>query len=257
MKPTFIDRIVAATATASLIALPLTFAAVPAKAQFGFGGAVYCTNCASSITQATQVAQAIQTALNTANQLRTQIQQYQNMVQQGISLPSAMFYSLTSDIRELERLYQDSVTMAGNMAGFDRDFRAEYGDYERYLTAHRLRPDYMDTSYRRWHEQGADAMRVAMLGAGMNVSAIENEDAMLSQLVDRSQNAQGRMQALQASNEIAAMQVQQIQKLRQLVNGQIQAQSLWYAQNIERQAADDAARQLRRESVNNSRGRGY
>jgi P-type conjugative transfer protein TrbJ len=48
------------------------------------------------------------------------------------------------------------------------------------------------------------------------------------------------MQAIQAGNEIAAQQVQQMQKLRQMLNDSVQSQSMWYAQNIERQAVDDA-----------------
>lgn len=34
-----------------------------------------------------------------------------------------------------------------------------------------------------------------------------------------------------------------MQKLRQVMNSQIQSQSMWYAQSIERQTVDDAFRQ--------------
>lgn len=43
-------------------------------------------------------------------------------------------------------------------------------------------------------------------------------------MVQRSQNAQGRMQVIQADNEVLAQLVQRLQKLRQLLNAQIQAQ---------------------------------
>src|SRR5690606_20323334 len=56
---------------------------------------VYCSNCSTVFSQATQVAKEIETAINTAEQLRTQIQQYENMLKQGLSLPSSMFNRIT------------------------------------------------------------------------------------------------------------------------------------------------------------------
>jgi P-type conjugative transfer protein TrbJ len=207
----------------------------PAKAL-----TVYCTNCSTVFSQATQVAKEIETAINTAQQLQTQIQQYQNMVTQGLSLPNSMFNRITGDFQRIQQLYQQSKALAGNVANFDQQFRNQFGDYNRYLSQVGQSPTYMQDNYKRWDEQGSDAMRVAMQSAGMNVSAIADEDAMMAQLVARSQNAQGRMQAIQAGNEIAAQQVQQLQKLRQLLNDSVQSQSMWYAQKIERQAVDDA-----------------
>lgn len=240
--------------------------ALPLAAALAFGAAsfvavapaahaltVFCANCSTVFSQATQVAKEIETAINTAEQLQMQIQQYQNMVTQGLSLPSSMFNRLTADLQRLQALYQQSQALAGNLSNFDSRFREQFGDYNRYLQQSGSSPTAMADNYKRWQEQGSDAMRVAMLSAGMNVSAIADEDAMLAQLVSRSQNAQGRMQAIQAGNEIAAQQVQQMQRLRELLNSQIQSQSLWYANQIERQGRDDAFQQeFHREPVQNS-----
>jgi P-type conjugative transfer protein TrbJ len=211
----------------------------PAHAQW----VVECVNCSTVFSQAMQYAKEVETAINTAQQLQTQIQQYQNMVTQGLSLPSSMFNRITGDFQRIQSLYQQSKSLAGNMTDFDSRFRSQFGDYNRYLSQVGQSPTYMADNYKRWSEQGLDSMRVAMQSAGMNVGAITSEDAMLSQLVARSQNAQGRMQAIQAGNEIAAQQVQQMQKLRQMLNSQIQSQSMWYAQSIQRHTVDDAFRQ--------------
>lgn len=214
---------------------------------------VYCSNCSTVFSQATQVAKEIEIAINTAEQLRTQIQQYENMLKQGLSLPSSMFNRITSDIQRLQSLYQQSKALAGSLSNFDERFRDQFGDYNRYLSQNGQNPGYMTANYKRWSEQGFDAMRVAMQASGQNVSAIASEDAMLAQLVARSQSAEGRMQAIQVGNEIAAQQVQQLQKLRQMLDAQIQSQSMWYAQQIERQTIDDAFReQYRSAPVQNS-----
>jgi len=253
MRNTFIKARVLPLATALTFGVASFVLVLPPARAF----TVYCTNCSTVFSQATQVAKEIETAINTAQQLQTQIQQYQNMITQGLALPNSMFNRITGDLQRVQQLYQQSKSLSGNLTNFDQQFRSQFGDYNRYLSQVGQSPTYMQDNYKRWNEQGSDAMRVAMQSAGMNVSAIADEDAMLSQLVARSQSAQGRMQAIQAGNEIAAQQVQQMQKLRQLLNDSVQSQSMWYAQSIERQAVDDAFRQQYHVPVRNSTGKEY
>lgn len=55
--------------------------------------AIYCSNCSTFYQQMFEYAEAVNTALNTAESLQTQIRQYQNMVVQGTGLPRSMFSS--------------------------------------------------------------------------------------------------------------------------------------------------------------------
>lgn len=229
-------------------ALALAGSLVFGAATFGLSSSasaltIYCTNCSTTFQQATQMAKEIETAINTAATLQNQIQQYNDMLKQGMSLPSSMFNNITGDLQQLTSLYQQSRALSGNLSNFDSQFRNQFKDYNSYLTQGGRSASYMQSNYQRWNEQGFDNMRTAMRASGMNVSSIANEDALLAQLVQRSQTAGGRMQAIQAGNEIAAQQVQQMMKLRQLLDTQIQSQSMWYAQQIERQTVDDAMRQ--------------
>lgn len=209
---------------------------------------IYCTNCASTFQQATQLAKEIETAINTASQLKTQIDQYSEMLKQGKSLPSNLVPKLSGDLKKLQSVYEQGKTLAGDLSDFDSNFRRQFKGFGSYLAQKGRASTYMQSNYERWNEQGFETMRVAMRSAGMNVSSLADEDQLLSQMVERSQSASGRMQAIQAGNEIAAMQVQQMMKLRQLLNTQVQSQSMWYAQAIERQTVDDAGRQQRRAS---------
>ena len=63
--------------------------------------AIYCSNCSTFYQQMYEYAEAVNTQLNTAQQLATQIQQYQNMVTQGLSLPNSMFGSIAAEIAGL------------------------------------------------------------------------------------------------------------------------------------------------------------
>ena len=201
---------------------------------------VVCTNCSTIFNQILEYAQAVETQINTAEQLATQIQQYEDMLKQGLPLGDSRFGRITADIMRLQSVYQQGLALAGRLANFDDQFRDQFGDYNDYLEEVGESPEYMEENYEQWSEQGLDQMRVSMKAAGMNVSAIAKEDQMLAQLVQRSASAEGRLQAIQAGNEIAAQQVQQLQMLREMSYAQIQAQSTWYAQNIERQSIDDA-----------------
>jgi P-type conjugative transfer protein TrbJ len=203
---------------------------------------VYCTNCSTVFAQELQYAKEVETAVNTAQQLETEIQQYENMLLQGLSLPESLFSPLISSIQKIQRLYNQSKALAGNLASFDSQFRAQFqGGYDTYLAKIGQNPDYVQSFYKQWAQQGLDSSRTAMEVAGANVNAIPGEDQTLTTLVNQSQSAQGRLQAIQAGNQIAAQEVQQMQKLREMMNAQIQNESLYYAQKIQRQAVDDAA----------------
>jgi len=54
------------------------------------------------------------------------------------------------------------------------------------------------------------------------------------------QNAVGPTQAVQAASQITAAQITQLQLLRQAVLTQTQAQSVYYAQQLQKEAAIDA-----------------
>ena len=59
-----------------------------------------------------------------------------------------------------------------------------------------------------------------------------------------SQNSVGRLQAIQAGNQIAAQQVRQLQKLRQLMMTQMQMQSAFMATQSDKDAVQTAQSEL-------------
>jgi len=201
---------------------------------------VYCTNCSTVFSQVMQYAQQVETAANTAQQLETQIQQYQNMLLQGMSLPTSAFQQLTNNFSQIQSLYNQSSALAGNLSNFDSNFQSRFPGYSSYLNSIGTNPGTVQNYYQQWSQNGLDANKTAMAVAGDNVNQIPAEDQTLAGLVNQSQSAQGRLQAIQAGNQIAAQQVQQMQKLREMMNAQIQNESMYYAQNIQRHALDDA-----------------
>jgi hypothetical protein len=59
---------------------------------------IYCSNCSTFYQQMFGYTEAVNTALTTAKQLYTQIQQYKDMITQGVQLPNSIFESVTHDL---------------------------------------------------------------------------------------------------------------------------------------------------------------
>ncbi|AGI80105.1 P-type conjugative transfer protein TrbJ [Pseudomonas aeruginosa] len=221
--------------------------------------AIYCSNCSTFYQQMFEYAEAVNTALNTAEQLSTQIQQYQNMVTQGTGLPDSMFGSIAADLKSVVNIYNRSQALGRQIQNMDAQFNTAFPGFESYLNqaANSAEVPARDR-YQKWSEQGRDNVRTALEAANLNTSTFESEDAQLDRMVARSQSAVGRMQAIQAGNEIASQNVQQLQKLRDLVATQINMQGNFMAQQGDRKAASEAAEQ-QFEARKNTRGgvKGY
>lgn len=206
--------------------------------------AIYCSNCSTFYQQMFEYAEAVNTALNTAESLQTQIRQYQNMVVQGTSLPRSMFSSIAADLGSVVSLYKRSQAIGRQIQNMDSQFNAAFPGFESYLihAANSAEVPARDR-YQKWSAQGRDNVKTALEAANLNTSTFESEDVRLGRMVARSQSALGRMQAIQAGNEIASQNVQQLQKLRDLLATQINMQGNYMAQADDRKAASEAAEQ--------------
>ena len=216
--------------------------------------AIYCSNCSTFYQQMFEYAEQVNTALNTAEQLQTQIQQYQNMVTQGTGLPDSMFGSIAADLKSVVNIYNRSQALGRQIQNMDSQFNTAFPDFDSYLNqaANSTEVPAQDR-YQKWSQQGRDNVKTAMEAANLNTSTFEPEDAQLARMVARSQSAVGRMQAIQAGNEIASQNVQQLQKLRDLMATQINMQGNYMAQQGDRQAVSEATEQ-QFEARKNTRG---
>lgn len=160
-----------------------------------------------------------------------------------MALPEQAFAPIADSIRDLQEIYQTGQSLAGQMDGFTNDFQNRYRDFDTFLANAGGDPEALSGYYREWAEATSASAATAMRSAGMNVNQIGDESVQLNELVRQSQNAAGRLQAIQAGNQISGMMVQQLQKMRTMVNDQIQAQSVWQAQVAAEAAASQAADQ--------------
>ena len=76
---------------------------------------------------------------------------------------------------------------------------------------------------------------------GLQANQLENEETVLQGLREMAVTADGRMQAIQVTNQIAEQNVQQLMKLRQLMMADISAKAAWQAEQTQRDMANTAA----------------
>ncbi|GAA5098157.1 P-type conjugative transfer protein TrbJ [Bartonella acomydis] len=197
-----------------------------------------CINCSNFMTQALEYAKDVEIALNTAQQLAEEVKQYKDMVEQAKKLDSISVERFENDLKLLNRTYQDAKIIAYNMQNLHNKFKERYPGYENFLK--KIGKNNPIKDFRKWAENGFANARVAIQAAGINISNFVKEDNFMRQLISRSATAKGRMQAIQAGNEIATQQVKQLQMLRELVANNITLQANYTADEVERTAKNEA-----------------
>ncbi len=207
----------------------------PAKAFFGVGDVV----TDPGLTGQTIAAEAAR-AGQTLTMIQNQFQQIQNAVQNTLALGDPVFAPLGNTIRSLNNMYMQGQSLMWRAQNIDQQFAMMNPGYNSYLYSIGRGGQSMSTLYQKWSDQGNQTTRAALLGAGIQIDDASSAQTMLEKLTLQSNMAGGQMQALQAANQIAMNQAQQIQELRVLVAQQTILHAEYMAQQNARQSASDA-----------------
>lgn len=197
----------------------------------------------------------------TATMIQNQMNQYMQMVRDGMSLADPVFRPLGDTLRSLNNVYMQGQSLMYMAQNADYMFSAQFPSYYTYLGTMgqgQSISERMPVLYKQWSDKGYENTRTAMVAAGMQVENLPSEHAMLQSLVDQSNTAGGQMRVMQAGNQIAASQAEQMLALRQLVAQQTNLHANYMAQQIERNSASDALTEnFTRGKITNSPGKGY
>ena len=186
------------------------------------------------------IAAEVRAAGDSAMQINNQVTQIQNAVQNTLALGDPVFAPLGNTLRSLNSMYMQSQSLMWRAQNFDQQFAMMNPGYNSYLYSMGRGGQTMSGLYQKWSDQGNETVRTALLGAGIQIDDAASSQQMLEKLVAQSNSSAGRMQALQAANQIAANQAQQIQELRMLVAQQTILHAEYMAQQNARQSASDA-----------------
>lgn len=194
----------------------------------------------------TNLAQNLMTAANTLEQINNQILQLQNEAQMLVNDAknlSNLDFSVLADLRATlsatNQLIQQAQGLAFNVSQMESEFQRLYPtSYTAANSGSQMAAD----ARMRW-QNSLEALRTATKVQSQAVQNFASDEQTLTSLVNRSQSASGALQAMQATNQLLALQSRQSMQAQQLQITQDRAAALEQARQV---AVQERAREVRR-----------
>lgn len=199
----------------------------------------------------TNLTQNIMTAANTLRQINNQIEQLQNeaqmLINQAKNLAKLDFDSinrLRSALATSQRLIAEAQGLAFDVTNMDREFARLYpSQYDASVSGARMLQD----AHEHW-KHSLDGLHTAMRMQAQASQNLSIDEGVLADLVNRSQSAEGALQATQATNQLLALQAKQAIQAQQLQITQDRAAALELARQA---AATERGREVGRRFMGN------
>ncbi|WEX79492.1 P-type conjugative transfer protein TrbJ (plasmid) [Sinorhizobium numidicum] len=191
----------------------------------------------NQLTQISQLAQQIETQLNI----------YQNLLQNTATLPSHMWGQVESDLNQLRGIVDQGQSIAFSMGNADDVLQQRFQSYAT-LKTNLPSNETFSSTYQTWSDTNRDTIASTLKAASLTADQFDSEETTMSSLRSMSETADGQMKALQVGHQIAAQQVAQMQKLRGLVSQQMTMIGTW----LQTEQTDQDLAQARREKFFNA-----
>lgn len=198
----------------------------PARAGGGgFAGATEWTQILNNLQLADQYAQQV---LQYQNQLMQYDTMLKNLANHPLGNISPELYKLASNSSKVIAASKD---IGSNMAKVDKNFADQFNSPLAKAFGER---------FKGWSENSNDALKAAMLSAGLQRENFKSDEAALAALVKKNEQSEGALAAAKTLGEINAAQVQEMQKLRDLISQQQIAENTYMvAKTSKEQAVQD------------------
>lgn len=193
----------------------------------------------SNYTQNTLTAvRTLQQINNQINQLQNEAQMLMNQARNLASLDFNVVNRLRTTLAATERLIGEAQGLSYEVANMDQEFARLYPDqYAATVSGDSMAQDARE----RW-KNTLNGLHTAMRVQAQASQNLRDDESTLADLVNQSQLAQGALQAMQATNQLLALQAKQDIQAQQLQITQDRAASLELARQA---AATERAREVR------------
>ena len=205
------------------LATAIAFALAPASA---FAGTL--TGGATMPEQIVQEATAVQQLAQQAQQVQEQIQMVYQQAMNLKSLPTQMWSSVSGDLNNL-------VNIAGQAQGLSyasQNIASQFS--QTYPAASSIGNNY-GQQMQTWTTNTNGQIQSMLEQNHLQANQFASQQSALQAIQNASQSAGGRMQVLQAGNQIAGMEVNQIQQLQQEIMAGNSAMGSYEAQQVNQQ----------------------
>jgi P-type conjugative transfer protein TrbJ len=213
-----------------------------AFAQFG-GGVFVCANCS---TEPTAIAIKITHDLEYAKQIlqyAIQVQHLADAIRNTSHGGPAALSNVAGDLNQLATVVQGGQALAYSLGGQDVVFRQTFPGYQPVFGPSPAAGTYQNR-YAAWAQTSLATTQGILRGVGLQGRLLATEQGVLSVLKMLSaSNILDRNDAINLTGQLAAEQVGQLQKLRELQLEDMTAKAAYQGYVIQQQAASEAATQ--------------
>lgn len=210
-----------------LVASLLSF---QANAVFVYDPLNYGQNAASAYSLAKQVQQSIQ-------QTKHQFEQLSKIKDNMKNLSQFHWKDLNQAINQLANDVQKGQAIAFSMSNIEDEFRKRFPGIEKTAKGKvNYRQKYLD-----WVKTNQHTMSGTLKALNSQYNNMKKEQSIRETLLAQAKSPTGSMQAIQAGNEIAAEQINQMQQLRQVMIANASANAEYQAFEAQKAAQSEAA----------------
>ncbi|CAN7513976.1 P-type conjugative transfer protein TrbJ [Variovorax paradoxus] len=225
---------IAALVAVSAIAFGM---ASPAHAIFGVGDTVF--DASNFIQNMLTAARALEQINNQVEQLQNEAQMLRNQARNLQGLDFSALSELKATLAATNQLIQQAQGLAFNVSRMEDEFKRFYPEsFSAAISGAQMAGD----ARQRWHNS-LEALRTATQVQSQAMQNFAADERALTDLVNRSQSATGALQAMQATNQLLALQSRQAIQAQQLQITQDRAAALEQARQV---AVQERAREVRR-----------
>lgn len=193
-------------------------------------------------TEPTQLLNNIQLVISYVEQVTTAAENVEQRVQEaenrvrGVLEP---FYNVKQRLDDVRDVVRDGVGLGYSLQNLDQVFLDRYKDFDDFMDGYNQIDFTQDI--RNWTQTTEDSIKNALAAAGIQMESLDDEEAIMNQLYAKARTTRGREQSLAVANEIASMNVRQMQSLRQLVATDMQIKAAYYQQQNAMTKATESA----------------
>lgn len=212
-------------------------ASTPAHATGMIAGATFPEQIVQELTAVEQYA-------TQAQQLQAQFQMVYNQAMNLKNLPDQIWPNIAGQLQSLVTLVGQAQGLTYASQNTAAGVQAQYG----------VNGQSYQANLSQWNGNLTSQIQQALNSFGLQAQDFQTQQQALQQIQNASQSATGRMQVMQAGNQIAGLMVNQLQGLQQTImtNGQVQMNAIG-AKN----AQELQKNQINQSFLNGSTGAGF
>ena len=203
------------------------FSILSAMALMAGGPAAYAGTLTGGATFPEQIVQegtSIEQLARAAEQVQNQLQMLLNEARNLQSLPTNFISQVTGELGQLTSIVGQGNALSYAGQNISSQLSSEYPGYSNGVN--------YQQEYQNWNNTTSQNIQNALQAQNLASNQFATQSQALASIQSASQSAAGRMQVLQAGNQISAMEVKQLQKMQQISMAQNDAQLAYEKQKL-------------------------